>query len=78
MNNFESSDVDKGTVKSSKQVAHGNNYFFGLHRAPVFLYEKTQLTIFLPKAKKISFSKWICKLLYKKEIKKDNFNRKCS
>ena len=42
MNKFESSDVDKGTVKSSKQVAHGNNYFFGLHRAPVFVYEKTQ------------------------------------
>ena len=57
MNKFESSDVDKGTVKSPKQVAHGNNYFFGLHRAPVFLYEKTQLTFFLPKAKKISFSK---------------------
>lgn len=57
MNKFESSDVDKGTVKSPKQVAHGNNYFFGLHRALVFLYEKTQLTFFLPKAKKISFSK---------------------
>lgn len=57
MNKFESSDVDKGTVKSSKQVPHGNNYFFGLHRAPVFLNEKTQLTIFLPKAKKVCFSK---------------------
>lgn len=52
MNKFESSDVDKGTVKSSKQVPHGKNYFFGLHRAPVFFSEKTQLTIFLPKAKK--------------------------
>lgn len=52
MNKFESSDVYKGTVKSSKQVPHENNYFFGLHRAPVFLNGEGPINYFSSQSKK--------------------------